>query len=348
MSRPAILHPSFVLAAIGTVLSLAPACADPVADFYKDKTITIIISTGVGGTFDITARTLARHMPNHIPGHPSMIVKSMPGGGHVLATNYMYNQAAKDGTFIATVNNSVPLHQAIGGKGVRFDARKFNWLGSTGASNLLTVAWHTAGFRTMDDVMKRELVTGATGVGSGTFIYPNTMNVVLGTKFKIVMGYKSVPQINLAIERGEIAARSGASYVGLKHERPQWFTEKKIAVLTQVGKVRDKELPNVPLMFELAKTPEQREILTLISSPPAIGRPFFTPPGIPADRLAALKKAFAATMKDPAFLADAKQQNIELDPFGGDRVAEIVASIVNAPTALRKKAKAILAKPKKK
>jgi tripartite-type tricarboxylate transporter receptor subunit TctC len=237
-----------VCATLGAALSLAPANADSIADFYKGKTITIIASTGVGGPFDITARALAKHMSRHIPGNPTMIVKNMPGGGHVLATNFMYNQAEKDGTYIATVNNSIPLHQAIGGKGVRFDARKFNWLGSTGTSNLLTVAWHTSGIKSIQDVFKRELVAGATGVGSGTFIYPNTMNVVLGTRFKIVMGYKSTPQINLAMERGEIAARAGASLAGLKQERPDWFKENKIVILFQAGVVREKELPNVPLM----------------------------------------------------------------------------------------------------
>jgi hypothetical protein len=172
------------------------------------------------------------------------------------------------------------------------------------------------------------------------------MNIVLGTKFKIVMGYKSTPQINLAMERGEIAARAGASLAGLKQERPDWFKESKVVVLTQIGMAREKELPDVPLMQELAKTPEQRQLLTLIAAPPSIGRPFFTTPGVPADRLAALRQAFEATMKDPAFLSEAEQLKLELDPFGGDRVAEIVNSIIDAPAALRDKAKAVLASPK--
>src|SRR3954453_1108699 len=162
------------------------ANADPVEDFYKGKSITIVTSTGVGGPFDLTARALAKHMPKYLRGKPAMIVKNMPGGGHVLATNFMYTQAAKDGTFLATVNNIIPLHQVLDGRGVRFDARKFNWLGSTGGSNLFTWAWYTAGFKTIDDVTQRELITGATGMGSGTFIYPNAMNMMLGAKHKIV------------------------------------------------------------------------------------------------------------------------------------------------------------------
>ena len=327
-------------------LSLPVAKADPIADFYKGKTVTIVTSTGVGGPFDLTARALAKHMSRYIPGNPTMIVKNMPGGGHVLATNFMYTQAEKDGTAIATVNNSIPLHQALGGQGVRFDARRFNWLGSTGSSNLLTVAWQTSGFKTMDDVMARELITGATGVGSGTFIYPNAMNIVLGTKFKIVMGYKSTAELDLAMERGEVAARSGASLAGILQERASWIKDKKVFVLTQVGTEREKDYPDVPLMHELAKTDEQRQILTLISAPPAIGRPFFTTQDVPPERVAALRKAFEATMNDAAFLAEAKQLNLEMNPFGSDRLVQIVNQIIDAPPAVVEKAKAVLTAPK--
>ena len=322
------------------------AHADPVEDFYKGKTITVITSTGVGGPFDLTARALAKHMPRFVPGRPTMIVRNMPGGGHVLATNFMFTQAEKDGTYIATVNNSIPLHQVLDGRGVRFDARKFNWLGSTGTSNLLTVAWHTSGFNTMADVMALELVTGATGVGSGTFIYPNAMNVVLGTKFKIVMGYKSTAELDLALERGEVQARSGASLAGILQERASWIKERKVTVLTQIGDEREKDFPDVPLMHELARTTEQRQILNLISLPPALGRPFFTTPDVPADRVAALRNAFDATMKDEAFLNEAKQLNLEMNPFGSERAASIVNQTINSSPELIAKAKAALQGPK--
>ena len=340
MSKPAILIS--VSLAIGAI----PATADPVEDFYKGKTVTIITSTGVGGPFDLTARALAKHMPRFIPGRPTMIVRNMPGGGHVLATNFMYNQADKDGTVIATVNNSIPLHQALDGKGVRFDARRFYWLGSTGTSNLMTVAWHTSGFKTMDDVIARELVAGATGIGSGTFIYPNAMNIVLGTRFKVVMGYKSSAELDLAMERGEVQARSGASLAGILQERAYWIKDKKVFVLTQIGTEREPDFPDVPLMHELAKTDEQRQILNLISLPPSLGRPFFTTPDVPAERAAALRRAFEATMKDAAFLAEAKQLNLEMSPFGGAKAAAIVNETINAPPELVAKAKAILEAPK--
>jgi tripartite-type tricarboxylate transporter receptor subunit TctC len=332
------------LMAVG--IGASAARADAIEDFYKGKTITIITSTGVGGPFDLTARALAKHMGRYIPGSPSMIVRNMPGGGHVLATNYMAQQAEKDGTVIATVNNSVPLHQVLGGQGVRFDARRFYWLGSTGTSNLMTVTWHTSGFKTIDDVMKRELVIGATGTGSGTFIYPNAMNIVLGTKFKIVMGYRSTAELDLAMERGEVAARAGASLAGILQERPTWIKENKVFALTQVGDVRERAFPDVPLMHELAKTAEQRQILTLLSLPPALGRPFFTTPDVPAERAVALRRAFEATMKDEAFLKEARQLNLEMNPFGGERATTIVNDTINVPADLVAKAKTILEAPK--
>ena len=281
-------------------------------------------------------------MPRHLPGQPIMIVKNMPGGGHVLATNFMYTQAAKDGTFLATVNNIIPLHQVLDGRGVRFDARKFNWLGSTGGSNLMTWAWHTSGFKTIADVMERELVTGATGAGSGTFIYPNAMNEMLGTKFKIVMGYSKTPDIDLAMERGEVAARAGASLAGMIQEHPDWVRDKKIIALVQVGAVREKDYPDVPLMPELAKTPEQRQVLELVSSPPALGTTILHHPDVPAERVAALRKAFEDTMKDDAFLAEAKQLSIDLNPLPGEQVSALVNATINAPAEAVVRAKAAI------
>jgi tripartite-type tricarboxylate transporter receptor subunit TctC len=333
---------ALLLGTLGVALATSTALADPVEDFYKGKTVTIITSTGVGGPFDLTARALAKYMPRHLPGQPTMIVKNMPGGGHVLATNYMYTQAAKDGTFLATVNNIIPLHQVLDGRGVRFDARKFNWLGSTGGSNLMTWAWHTSGFKTIADVMQRELITGATGAGSGTFIYPNAMNEILGTKFKIVMGYSKTVDIDLAMERGEVAARAGASLAGMIQEHADWVRDKKVIALVQVGAEREKDYPDVPLMQDLAKTPEQRQVLELVSSPPALGRPFFTTQDVPADRVAALRKAFEATMKDDGFLAEAKQLGLDMNPITGARITELVNATINTPAEAIARAKAAI------
>jgi tripartite-type tricarboxylate transporter receptor subunit TctC len=330
---------------LAAALGSPPARAETVESFYKGKTITIVVSTGVGGVFDLTARTVAKYMPRHIPGNPTMIVKNMPGGGHVLATNFMFNQAAKDGTFIGLVNNGMPLDQVLDGRGVRFDAIKFNWLGSAGLSNLMTVAWHSSGVKTIEDVMTHELVTAATGTGSNGFIYPNAMNIVLGTKFKIVLGYKSSPEADLAMERGEAAARAGFSLSAILQEHPDWITDKKVAVLVQAGVEREKQFPDVPLMHELAKTPQQRQLLSLISSPVALGRPFFTTPDTPADRVAALREAYAATMADPDFLAEAAQLKLDIKAMGADPVTRIVDETVHAPADLIGKAKAVLEVP---
>jgi tripartite-type tricarboxylate transporter receptor subunit TctC len=334
-----------VFCAIGSALCVPSARAETIEGFYKGKTVTIVASTGVGGVFDLTARTVAKYMPKYIPGKPTMIVRNMPGGGHVLATNFMFSQAAKDGTFIAIVNNGMPLHQVLDGRGVRYDALKFNWLGSAGLSNLMTVAWHTSGVKTVDDLMTHELITAATGAGSNGFIYPNAMNVMLGTKFKIVLGYKSSPEADLAMQRGEAQARAGFSLSAILQEHPDWITDKKVAVLVQVGAEREKDFSDVPLMHELAKTPQQRRILALISSPVSLGRPFFTTPDTPADRVAALREAFTATMMDEDFLTEARRLNLDIKPMGSERVTQIVDETINVPEGLIAKAKAVLEVP---
>ena len=333
---------SFRHAVCAGLLCVAPclARADAIEDFYKGKTLSIITSTGAGGAYDLTARTLGRYLPKYLPGAPTVVVQNMPGAGHVRATNYMFAQAAKDGTVIATVSNGIPLYQVIDGKGARFDARKFNWLGSTGISNLLTVAWASSGVKSFEDAYRREIITGGTGAGSGTTMYPTVMNSVLGTKFKVVLGYTSSQEVDLAMERGEVAARSGASYGGWLAEHPDWIRGGKIVVLTQTGGVREADLPNVPLMQELGKTDEQNQLLKLISSPVAVGRPFLTAPEVPPERVAALRRAFDAVMKDEAFIAEAKKLELDLKPATGDQVRAIVEDSVGAPPDMIAKARA--------
>jgi tripartite-type tricarboxylate transporter receptor subunit TctC len=305
-----------------------------------------VSSGGAGGPIDLACRVVARFMSRHIPGNPTIVVRNMPGGGHVLMSNYMFTQAPKDGTTIGGVVNSIPTHQVIDGRGVRFDARQFQWLGSTGFSNLMTMAWHTSGFRTIKDVLERELVTGVTGVGSGTFIYTNAMNVILGTKFKMVMGYKDSAAVDLAIERGEVQARGGMTLTGIKQERPHWIAESKVVMLVQTGAEREGEYPDVPLMHELGRTDEERQILQLISSPAALGRPFFTPPNVPAERVAALRQAFAATMKDPDYLAEGNRVRLDMNPLSAERVTALVNATINAPPHIVAKARAALGSDK--
>lgn len=334
--------PRLILMAAMACLAALPAQAED----FKGKTITIITSTGAGGTYDLIARMFSRHMPRHIPGQPNMIVQNMPGGGNVLATNHLYNIAPKDGTMIGVVNNAIPLHQALGGKGVRYDARKFNWLGSTGARNSVTIAWHTSGIKTIQEVMQREVTLGGTGAGSSIVIFPTVMNHVLGTKFKIIMGYKSSEEVYIALERGEVQARSG-SFTSLLAEYPNWLQEKKVNILVQVGLKPDEQLPNVPMMTDLAKTDEQRQVLKLVSLPIALGQPYLAPPDVPADTVAVLRDGLARTMKDKGFLAEAEKLKFEIYPMTGDEVAAVVNDTINAPPEVVAKAQAAMG-PKKK
>lgn len=332
---------AFVMAAA----TAAIANAETVEEFYRGKTVNLIVSSGVGGGDDLVVRSLVRFMPSHIPSQPSLVVRHMPGAGHVLATNYLYTQAPRDGTTIATVGNSIPLHQVLDGKGVRYDAAQFKWLGSTGISNLTTVVRRGANIRSIEDVLTREVTAGSTGTGSGTMLYPTVMNNVLGTKFKIVTGYQRAGEIDLAMDRGEVDARGGFSFGSLSKEHPDWLAEKKVVFLVQVGGQRERKLPDVPLMHELARNDEQRQILELISSTVALGRPFLTPPEVPDDRYRALRQAFDATLKDPEFVAESERLAFDLIPMDGDRLAAIVRATVNAPPAIIAKAKLALETP---
>ncbi len=324
------------LLAVCALLAGAPAFAQE--DFFRGKTITIVNSTGNGGGYYNVAQIFARHMPRHIPGNPAMIVKSMPGGGNVLATNFMYTSAPRDGTHIATINNSIPLHQTLDGRGVRFDAGKFNWLGSTGSYNSVAYAWHAAGVKNVADLRQKEITLGGTGAGSSIVIYPTVANNLLGAKFRIVLGYNSTTEIDLAMERGEVQSRTG-SYTDLLSERANWVTEKKIDILFQVGAERHPALKDIPLMTDLAGDDEQRAILKLVSSPIALGRPYLAPPGTPPERVAVLRQAFQATMRDPGFLDDMAKLGHEVDPKSGEYIARIVAETIGAPPSIVAKAK---------
>ena len=328
------------IAGLAAMAPLTPAKAD-VAEFYKGKTVTIIVSTG-GGSYVAIARTIAKHMRDHIPGNPTMISKAMPGAGHVKATNFMYNAAPKDGTYMASVGNSIPQHQVVSGKGVRYDAAKFNWFGSTGISNLMSVVYHTAGVKTIEDVKKKEIIAGGTGAGSGTVLYPTILNNMIGTKFKIIIGYRSASGVDLAMERGEVHARNGYSFGSFARAHPTWIKEGKAYFLYQVGLDRSMGPKGVPLMIDLARNDEQREILRLFSRTVALGRPYLAPPGLPADRLAALRAAFAATMKDAKFVAVMKKRHLDLFPQDWKQVTENVVAMINAPKGLISKAKAVM------
>jgi len=330
------------LTALALIAAFVPQPAAAQTDFYKGKTIELIISTGAGGGLDTNGRIVARHLGNHIPGNPTIVAKNMPGAGHIRAASYVFKQAPKDGTTIASFIPIFVMAQLLERSKVQFNPAHFNWLASTSSSNSTIYVWHATGVTTLQDAMKKEVLMGGTGVGSYTVIYPTVTNNVLGTKFKIVMGYQSTSEIAIAMERGEVQGRAGNNFNSLIAENAEWLKSGKINLLAQVGLVREPDFPKVPLLTEFAKSDEDRQILQFFSTDIVIGRPFVTSPGVPAERVALLRRAFDSMLKDPAFLDDARKVNIDISPVDGARIQKIVTDFMNTPAAIIAKAKAAM------
>jgi tripartite-type tricarboxylate transporter receptor subunit TctC len=333
----------------------APAFADPVADFYKGKQIKMIIRSGVGGGYDLYARVLGQHIGKHIPGNPQVIPINMPGGGGIKAANFVANIAPKDGTILTIVGQGLPVDQALGvSDGLEADLRHFNWIGNMSSHNQVTVVWHTSKTQSWDDALKRETMLGTTGAGSISQQVPAVYNNILGAKFRLVVGYPDGTDVNLAMERGEVEARATNPWVSYKATTPHLVEKKMIKPIVQIGMTKEPDLPDVPLMRDLAKTPEQKQIVDFISASVAVGRPIATTPGVPVERVAALRKAFDATLQDPEFLADTEKQRMEIRAMTGEELAKLVNDIIGAsPETLEKVKLAIVPKntveaPKKK
>jgi tripartite-type tricarboxylate transporter receptor subunit TctC len=323
------------VAAAAALLIAAPhgaAQAQSAAKFFRGKEITLYIGFSAGGGYDLYARLLAQYMGPHIPGSPKIVPENMAGGGSRVAANYIFNAAPKDGTALATVDQAIPVQQAIGDPTVKFKTQDFSWIGNMDADNNVVVTWYTTDVKTIADAKKKSVTLGATGFNTSSQ-YPTALNNVIGTKFKIIFGYPGGNDINLAMERGEVGGRGSNSWASWKATRPEWVRDHKMNVLVQIGLKRAADLPNVPLLIDLAPTPLDKEAFTILSGPPAIGRPIFGPPGMPPDRVAALRKAFDDTMKDPAFLAAAKTAGLDLAPTTGQDLQNVVNEIVNAPKA---------------
>jgi tripartite-type tricarboxylate transporter receptor subunit TctC len=313
-------------------------------NFYKGKVVELIISSGPGNNLDQTGRLIARHLPKYLPGNPTVVAKNMPGAGHIRAANYIYNQGAQDGTVIGTLIPSFVLAQVLVGTGVQFDATKFQWLGSTSSSNSVTYVWAgTSKAKSLEDAMKAQVLMGATGAGSNSALYPTIMNNVLGTKFKLITGYGTSNEVNLAMERGEVEGRAGHSFNSLKTQNAEWLRDGKITILTQFGLEREPELKNVPLAFEFAKSDQDREILKLFSADAAIGQPYLVGPRVPAERVALLRRAFDATLNDPEFRKEAEAAGLDLNPVPGAKLQTIVEELVHASPEVINRAKTVSA-----
>lgn len=316
------------LAAICAALALAGTVATTHAD---DRAVTFVIGSNTGGSYDTYGRLFAAHFGRHMPGNPAVIAQNMPGASGVKSATYLYGIAPKDGSVIGTFNQSMGQRQVLEPESVRFDVARFDWIGAMTSSVTVFITWHTTGVKTLEDAKKKDVVMGALGADGGNAVYPLLLDKFLGTRFKVVLGYKGGNTIQLAMERGEVDGRGSVVWSGFKAGWPEWIAEEKVNVLVQLGLAKDSDLPDVPLLLDLAKTPAEAAIFRLISSDVVMGFPVAAPPGTPPERVAQLRAAFAATMADPAFLAEAERRKLHIRPSSGDRVQEIVTSIVGTP-----------------
>jgi tripartite-type tricarboxylate transporter receptor subunit TctC len=290
----------------------------------------MIIGYSPGGTYDLYARLVARFLGNYIPGRPTIVPRNTPGAGSRAAVKWVYSVGPKDGTVLATADQSLSVEQAMGDKQLDFDTTKLTYIGNPNADNNTTAAWYTSGIKTIEDAKKRTVVVGATG-GSTSSQYPKAMNALLGTKFKIIIGYPGGNDINLAMEKGEVEVRGSNAWGSWKSTRPDWLRDHKINILVQIGLTKARDLPEVPLLIDLAHNDEDRAIFRLLSAPTTIGRPVFTSPGVPAERVKALRAAFDTMIKDPAFLAEAEKEHFDINPISGEQMQRIVEQIVATP-----------------
>jgi tripartite-type tricarboxylate transporter receptor subunit TctC len=324
---------------------VAPAAAeDDVAAFYRGKQLRMIVGSAVGGGYDLFARIVARHIVHHIPGSPGIIVQNQPAAGGVVMTNQLYGQGPKDGTVIGVPINGLPTAPLLQ-SGTQFDPERLIWLGSTNREAYVTFVWHTVPVTSITELTSKEVVVGATTPGTTMVDFPLLVNDVLGFKFKVVRGYQGTPQINLAIERGEVEGMGGLGWASVKAQTPHWISERKIKVLAQYGLKRHSELSDVPTMLELAKSDADRQAMTMLFARTEYGRPYFLPPDVPPPRVAALRRAFDATMKDPAFVAEAAKLQFDVDPLTGEQVQVLVAQLAATPREVVARVRAALEAP---
>ena len=332
------------LAALPIALfATATACADPVADFYKNAQIRMIIRSDTGGTYDFYSRVLSKYMRAYIPGNPQIININMPGGGGIVAANYFGKIAPHDGTILTMVGLGLPVDQALGlSKSFQADLRDFSWLGSISYSNQVLVTWRDSKVQTLEDARRIPSQIGSTGAGSVSQQFPSFYNEMLGAKFKIVFGYPSSTQINLAMERGEIDGSGSTGWAQYLIDAPHYVRNKLITPIIQAGLRKEPDLPDVPLLIDLARTPEEAAAFRFMSNSVDFGRPIASTPDVPPDRLAALREAFMKTMQDADFIAEVKKAGGEVRPAPAADIERIVRELIETPEAVRTKVKAAI------
>jgi tripartite-type tricarboxylate transporter receptor subunit TctC len=321
------------------LLMAAPVAvlAQGASDTFKGRTIDLYTGYTVGGGYDLYTRLLARHIGRHLPGNPTVVPKNMEGAASLRLANWLYTAAPKDGTAFGTIGRGTALDPLLRQPGAQFDGTRFSFIGSMNDEVSICVAWHTVPIKTFDDVMQREFLVGGTGPGDDTIQFPRVLVGVLGAKLKIITGYPGGNDAVLAMERGELQGRCGWSYSSVKAAHPDWLAEKKITILLQFGLAKHPELPDVPLITDLAKTDDQLRLLRFVFARQVMGRPYIAPPGVPAATVAALRQAFMETMADPEFLADAERGKFEINPVPGERIQQLVAELYRTPPELTKR-----------
>jgi tripartite-type tricarboxylate transporter receptor subunit TctC len=329
------------------MLALGPAAsaaaADPIADFYKGKQINWILSAGAGGGYAAYALAFAPHFSAHIPGNPHIVVQNMPGAGGIRAMLFLQSVAPKDGTTIGLVHSSVPFAPLYGIKGANFDPKLMNWIGSINAATGICVSWTASGITKWQDLFDKEFIVGGTGAGSQMETMPAMLNKLFGTRIKVISGYKGGNDVYLAMERGEVHGRCGGLISSIKSTRPDWFPQKKVSVPIQIALERDLEFPDSPALLEFAKDQRTKDVLELTLAPMGMDRPILAPPGTPKDIVAALRKAFHDTMSDPAFVAEAERQHLEIQDVDGDKLARLLQSAYALPPDVVKAANEAMA-----
>jgi tripartite-type tricarboxylate transporter receptor subunit TctC len=323
---PLRLGPASLVLAAALLAASTAAVAQPAAEFFKGRAIKIVVGFGPGGGYDLYARLLARHLPAHIPGAPSVVVENMEGAGSVRAANFVYEAAPRDGSVIAAVNQNAPMYQLVGGAGARFRAEEASFIGSLAHSNEVLYVWHTTGITSLEQAKTREVVLGAVAVTSDSYIYPTVINGLLGTKFRIVNGYTTGQALNLAVERGEVMGRGGTSWASIQSSRPTWMQDKAINILVQAGPRKE----------------DDRRLVGVITLPLALGYAYWLPPGVPADRVAALRDAFAATAADKALREEAAARRIIIRPQPGAALEALVRETAATPKPVIEKAVRLL------
>jgi len=330
------------VAGLSLVLLLVPASgqAQSVEGFYRGKTLSMIIGYPTGGSNDIYARAVARHIGKHIPGNPTVVPRNMPGGGSLVAANHVFNVAPKDGTTLALIAATIPLEERLGVPNVLFKSAAFNWIGRVAPGVNMTFVMSTVPVKTIQDTFTREVILGASARSSTVAIYPAVLSNVIGTRLKLVMGYPSSSASMLAMERGEVEGHSTSLEV-VRAVHPEWLPEKKITALVQYALKRHPDLPDVPMSWELGRNDEEKQILRIVANATEVGKMILSTPDTPADRVTALRRAFDATIQDPAFVAELKAQRVELGPMPGEELQKLVAEVGAVSPAVIDKVKAI-------